>query len=160
MSGDEFGAEIERRLAALGLTLPQPAAPVAAYVPVVVAGGLAHVSGQLPFVEGKLVTGRLGEDVSLEQGILAGQACGVMILAQLKAALGSLGRIERVVKLGAFVNSTGTFTDQPKVANGASELMAAVFGEVGQHARSAVGVPVLPLGAAVEVDAVVAVRPS
>jgi enamine deaminase RidA (YjgF/YER057c/UK114 family) len=160
MSGDEFGAEIERRLAALGLTLPQPAAPVAAYVPVVVAGGLAHVSGQLPFVEGKLVTGRLGEDVSLEQGILAAQACGVMILAQLKAALGSLGRIERVVKLGAFVNSTGTFTDQPKVANGASELMAAVFGEVGQHARSAVGVPVLPLGAAVEVDAVVAVRPS
>ena len=160
MSGDEFGAEIERRLAALGLTLPQPAAPVAAYVPVVVAGGLAHVSGQLPFVEGKLVTGRLGEDVSIEQGILAAQACGVMILAQLKAALGSLGRIERVVKLGAFVNSTGTFTDQPKVANGASELMAAVFGEVGQHARSAVGVPVLPLGAAVEVDAVVAVRPS
>jgi enamine deaminase RidA (YjgF/YER057c/UK114 family) len=160
MSGDEFGAEIERRLAALGLTLPQPAAPVAAYVPVVVAGGLAHVSGQLPFVEGKLVTGRLGEDVSLDQGILAAQACGVMILAQLKAALGSLGRIERVVKLGAFVNSTGTFTDQPKVANGASELMAAVFGEVGQHARSAVGVPVLPLGAAVEVDAVVAVRPS
>jgi len=160
MSGDEFGAEIERRLAALGLTLPQPVAPVAAYVPVVVAGGLAHVSGQLPFVEGKLVTGRLGEDVSLDQGILAAQACGVMILAQLKAALGSLGRIERVVKLGAFVNSTGTFTDQPKVANGASELMAAVFGEVGQHARSAVGVPVLPLGAAVEVDAVVAVRPS
>jgi enamine deaminase RidA (YjgF/YER057c/UK114 family) len=160
MSGDEFGAEIERRLAELGLTLPQPAAPVAAYVPVVVAGGLAHVSGQLPFVEGKLVTGRLGEDVSIEQGILAAQACGVMILAQLKAALGSLGRIERVVKLGAFVNSTGTFTDQPKVANGASELMAAVFGEVGQHARSAVGVPVLPLGAAVEVDAVVAVRPS
>ena len=158
MSGDEFGAEIERRLAALGLTLPQPAAPVAAYVPVVVAGGLAHVSGQLPFVEGKLVTGRLGEDVSLEQGILAAQACGVMILAQLKAALGSLGRIERVVKLGAFVNSTGTFTDQPKVANGASELMQKVFGDAGKHARSAVGVPVLPLNAIVEVDAVVAVR--
>jgi len=154
------GTEIEARLAALGLTLPEPAAPVAAYVPVVVAGGLAHVSGQLPFVSGKLVTGRLGEDVSLEDGILAAQACGVMILAQLKQALGSLDRVERIVKLGGFVNSTGTFTDQPKVINGASELMAAVFGEAGQHARSAVGVPVLPLGAAVEVDAIVAVRAS
>jgi enamine deaminase RidA (YjgF/YER057c/UK114 family) len=152
------GTEIEARLADLGLTLPEPAAPVAAYVPVVVAGGLAHVSGQLPFVSGKLVTGRLGEDVSLEDGTLAAQACGVMILAQLKAALGSLDRVERIVKLGGFVNSTATFTDQPKVINGASELMAAVFGEAGQHARSAVGVPVLPLGAAVEVDAIVAVR--
>ena len=135
-----------------------PAAPVAAYVPVVVAGGLAHVSGQLPFVDGKLVTGRLGEDVSLEQGTAAAQACGLMILAQLKAALGSLSRIERIVKLGAFVNSTADFTEQPKVANGASELMAAVFDDAGRHARSAVGVPVLPLGAAVEVDAIAAVR--
>ena len=134
------------------------AAPVAAYVPVVVAGGLAHVSGQLPFVDGKLVTGRLGEDVSLEQGTAAAQACGLMILAQLKAALGSLSRIERIVKLGAFVNSTADFTEQPKVANGASELMAAVFDDAGRHARSAVGVPVLPLGAAVEVDAIAAVR--
>jgi enamine deaminase RidA (YjgF/YER057c/UK114 family) len=153
-------AEIDAALAALGLTLPQPAAPVAAYVPVVVAGGLAHVSGQLPFIGGALVTGRLGDDVSLEQGTAAAQACGLMILAQLKAALGSLSRIERVVKLGAFVNSTGDFTDQPKVANGASELMAAVFGDAGRHARSAVGVPVLPLGAAVEVDAIVAVKPA
>ena len=153
-------SEIDARLAALGLTLPQPAAPVAAYVPVVVAGGLAQVSGQLPFVGGKLVTGRLGEDVSLDAGIEAAQACGVMILAQLKAALGSLDRVERVVKLGAFINSTGDFTDQPKVANGASELMAAVFGDNGRHARSAVGVPALPLGAAVEVDAIVAVRPA
>lgn len=152
--------EFERRLAELGLQLPEAAAPVAAYVPVVVAGGLAHVSGQLPFIGGKLVTGRLGEEVSLEDGAAAAQACGLMILAQLKAALGSLGRVERVVKLGAFVNSAATFTDQPKVANGASELMAAVFGEAGKHARSAVGVPVLPLGAAVEVDAIVAVRPA
>ena len=150
-------SEIEQRLAALGLDLPAPAAPVAAYVPVVVAGGLAHVSGQLPFIGGQLVTGRLGEDVSLEQGTVAAQACGLMILAQLKAALGSLARVERVVKLGAFINSTAGFTDQPKVANGASELMAAVFGDAGRHARSAVGVPVLPLGAAVEVDAIVAV---
>ncbi|MGN6356840.1 MAG: RidA family protein [Novosphingobium sp.] len=151
-------AEIDAKLAELGLTLPQPAAPVAAYVPVVVAGGLAHVSGQLPFIGSDFVKGRLGEDVSLEQGVEAAQACGLMILAQLKAALGSLSRVERIVKLGGFVSSTGDFTDQPKVVNGASELMAAVFGEAGKHARSAVGVPVLPLGAAVEVDAIVAVR--
>jgi len=150
-------AEIDAKLAELGLALPEPAAPVAAYVPVVITGGLAHVSGQLPFVDGTLVTGRLGENVSLEQGTAAARACGLMILAQLKAALGSLSRVERIVKLGAFVNSTGNFTDQPKVANGASELMAAVFGEAGRHARSAVGVPVLPLGAAVEVDAIVAI---
>lgn len=150
-------AEIESRLAALGLTLPEPAAPVAAYVPVVTAGGLAHVSGQLPFIGGQLVTGRLGEDVSIEQGNAAAQACGLMILAQLKAALGSLSRVQRVVKLGGFVNSLGSFTDQPKVVNGASELMVAVFGDAGKHARSAVGVPCLPLGAAVEVDAIVAV---
>lgn len=150
---------IEQRLAELGIDLPQAAAPVAAYVPVVIAGDLAHVSGQLPFVDGQLVTGRLGEDVSLERGAVAARACGLMILAQLKAALGSLDRVERVVKLGAFVNSAADFTDQPKVANGASELMAQVFGEAGKHARSAVGVPVLPLGAAVEVDAVIALKP-
>lgn len=148
---------IEARLAELGIILPEAAAPVASYVPVVVANGMAHVSGQLPFVDGKLVTGRLGEDVSLEQGTEAARACGLMILAQLKAA-GVLDKVERVVKLGAFVNSTGDFTDQPKVANGASELMAEVFGEAGRHARSAVGVPVLPLAAAVEVDAIIAVR--
>lgn len=153
-------SKIEARLAELGLTLPEAAAPVAAYVAVVEAGGLAHVSGQLPFVGGKLVTGRLGEDVSIEAGTEAAQACGLMILAQLKAALGSLDRVERVVKLGGFVNSIGAFTDQPKVINGASELMVAVFGDAGKHARSAVGVPVLPLGAAVEVDAIVAVRPA
>jgi len=147
------------RLAELGLTLPQPAAPVAAYVPVVVAGNLAHVSGQLPFIDGALVTGRLGETVTPGQGQAAARACGLMILAQLQAALGSLDRVERVVKLGAFVSSTADFTGQPAVANGASELMVAVFGEAGRHARSAVGVPVLPLGAAVEVDAIVALKP-
>ena len=150
---------IDARLEELGIALPQAAAPVAAYVPVVVAGGLAHVSGQLPFVEGELVKGRLGEGVSVEQGVVAARACGLMILAQLKAALGSLDRVERVVKLGVFVNSAADFTEQPKVANGASELMAEVFGDSGKHARSAVGVPVLPLGVAVEIDAIVAVRP-
>ncbi len=151
---------VEAKLAELGLTLPAAAAPVAAYVPVVIAGGLAYVSGQVSFVDGALVKGRLGDDVTLEQGITAAQGCGLMILAQLKAALGSLDRVERVVKLGAFINSTADFTDQPKVANGASELMVAVFGEAGKHARAAVGVPSLPLGCAVEVDAIVAVRPA
>ena len=151
---------IEAKLEELGLTLPAAAAPVAAYVPVVIAGGLAFVSGQVSFVDGVLVKGRLGDDLSVEQGIAAAQGCGLMILAQLKAALGSLDRVERVVKLGAFVNCTGTFTDQPKVANGASELMVAVFGEAGKHARAAVGAPSLPLGVAVEVDAIVAVRPA
>lgn len=151
-------AEIDEKLAELDLALPEPAAPVAAYVPVVVAGGLAHVSGQLPFIDNVMVKGRLGEDVSTGEGYEAAQACALMILAQLKAALGSLSRVERIVKLGAFVSSAPDYTEQPKVANGASELMAAVFGEAGKHARSAVGVPVLPLGAAVEVDAIVAVR--
>jgi len=154
-------AEVAARLAELGLTLPQAAAPVAAYVPAVLAGGLLHVSGQLPFVAGELVRGRLGDNLSLDQGIEAARACGLMIVAQVKAALGgSLERVERIVKLGAFVCSATEFTDQPKVANGASELMLALFGEAGRHARSAVGVPALPLGAAVEIDAVVAVRPA
>jgi len=148
---------IEARLHELGIVLPEAVAPVASYVPVVVHGGLAYVSGQVSIVDGKLFTGRLGEDVSLDAGIGAARACGLMILAQLKAALGSLDRVERVVKLGGFVNSTAEFTDQPKVVNGASDLMLEVFGEAGKHARAAVGVPSLPLGVAVEVDAVVAV---
>lgn len=148
---------IEARLEELGIVLPAAAAPVASYQPVVIANGMAHVSGQLPFVGGELVTGRLGEDVSLEKGTEAARACGLMIVAQLKAA-GILEQVERVVKLGAFVNSASSFTDQPKVANGASDLMFEIFGEAGRHARSAVGVPVLPLAAAVEVDAVIALR--
>lgn len=146
------------RLSELGVELPEPAAPVAAYVPAVEANGLLHISGQLPFDEGQLMTGRLGEDRDLEFGQRAAGRCGVMLLAQMRAALGSLARVERVVKLGVFVSSAAGFTDQPKVANGASELMEQVFGEAGRHARSAVGVPVLPLGAAVEIDAIVAVK--
>lgn len=149
---------IDARLAELGIALPPAAAPVAAYVPVVEAGGLAFVSGQVSFVGGELLKGRLGDDLSLEQGIAAAHGCGLMILAQLKAALGSLDRVERVIQLGAFVNSSADFVDHPKVANGASELMVAVFGDAGKHARSAVGVPSLPLGVAVEIDAIVAVR--
>lgn len=153
-------AEVDAKLADLGLTLPVAAAPVAAYVPVVVSGDMAYVSGQISFVNGELIKGRLGDDLSVEQGYAAAQGCGLMILAQLKAALGSLERVERVVKLGGFVTSTPDFTDQPKVVNGASELLAAVFGEAGKHARSAVGVPALPLGVAVEVDAIVSLRPA
>jgi enamine deaminase RidA (YjgF/YER057c/UK114 family) len=149
---------ISQRLTDLGISLPEPAAPVAAYVPAVLANGLLHISGQLPFEQGQLLTGRLGEDRDLEFGQRAARLCGVMLLAQIRSALGSLERVEKVVKLGVFVNSAGSFTDQPKVANGASELLGEVFGEAGRHARSAVGVPVLPLGAAVEIDAVIAVK--
>ena len=151
---------IDARLAELGISLPAPAAPVAAYVPAVESDGLLYISGQLPFREdGSIVTGRLGEDITLEAGAEAARRCGIMLIAQIKAALGGdLSRVRRIVKLGAFVSSTADFTDQPKVANGASELMQTVFGEAGRHARSAVGVQVLPLGAAVEVDAIVAVR--
>lgn len=151
---------IDARLAELGITLPQPAAPVAAYVPTVLAGDLLHISGQIALAPEGLMTGRLGEDRDLDYGVKAARVCGLNLIAQMKAALGSLDRVERIVKLGAFVASAPTFTDQPKVANGASELMVEVFGEAGKHARSAVGVPVLPLGAVVEVDAIVLVRPA
>jgi enamine deaminase RidA (YjgF/YER057c/UK114 family) len=150
---------IASRLAELGISLPAPAAPVAAYVPTVLAGNLLHISGQVSFESGQLLTGRLGEDRDLEYGVRAARACGLMLLAQIERAVG-LDRVEWVVKLGVFVNSAGSFTDQPKVANGASELMEQVFGEIGRHARAAVGVPALPMGAAVEIDAVVAVRPA
>ncbi len=145
------------KLAELSITLPKAAAPVASYVPVVVHGGMAYVSGQLPFVDGVVVKGRLGDDVDVEAGKAAARACGLMIVAQLQAA-GLLDQVERVVKLGAFINCTADFTDQPEVANGASDLMEQIFGGAGQHARAAVGVPALPRGAAVEVDAIVALR--
>jgi len=150
---------IDQRLSELGINLPEAAAPVASYVPAVEAGGLLHISGQISFAEDKsLITGRLGEDMDVDAGIAAARRCGIMLPAQIKAALGSLDRVERIVKLGVFVNSAPSFTDQPKVANGASELMQDVFGEPGRHARSAVGVAALPLGVAVEVDAMVAVK--
>ncbi|HEX7783749.1 MAG TPA: RidA family protein [Sphingobium sp.] len=153
-------SSIDARIAELGITLPQPAAPVASYVPAVEVGGLLYISGQVSSKDGALLTGRLGEDRDLDYGTDAARQCGLMLIAQMKAALGSLDRVERIVKLGAFVSSAPSFTDQPKVANGASDLMVSVFGDAGKHARSAVGVPVLPLGAAVEIDAIVAVRPA
>jgi enamine deaminase RidA (YjgF/YER057c/UK114 family) len=148
---------VSSRLAELGIALPEAAAPVAAYVPAVLAGNLLHISGQVSFENGQLLTGRIGEDRDLDYGVRAARACGLMLLAQIDKAAG-LDRVERIVKLGVFVNSAASFTDQPKVANGASELMEEVFGEAGRHARAAVGVSALPLGAAVEVDAIVAVK--
>jgi len=148
---------IHDRLRARGIALPHAAAPVASYQPVVVDGHTAFVSGQLPFVDGELVTGKLGEGVTLEQGQQAARACGLMILAQLETA-GLIERVAHFVKLGGFVACTPDFYDQPKVINGASDLMYEVFGDPGKHARSAVGVPALPLNAAVEVDAIVALK--
>ena len=149
---------IDARLGELGITLPEAAAPVAAYVAAVEVGGFLYISGQVSFVDGQLMTGKIGDTRSEADGILAAQGCGLMLIAQMKKALGSLDRVERIVKLGAFVACEPDFTGQPKIANGASDLMEAVFGDAGKHTRSAVGVPVLPLDATVEIDAVVKVR--
>ena len=146
---------IDSRLAELGIELPEPVAPVANYVPYVISGNLVFISGQVSIGPDGLITGKLGEDVSLEQGVDAAKACGVNLIAQLKAACdGDLSRVKRVVKLGGFVNCTPDFTDQPKVVNGTSDLMVDVFGDAGRHARAAVGAPSLPMNAAVEVDGV------
>ncbi len=149
---------IDRKLELLGLALPAAAAPVASYVPTVEAHGMLYVSGQIPFdADGALILGRLGEgDCDLAFGQEAARRCALMVVAQINAALGGFDRVQRVVKLGVFVNSTADFTDQPQVANGASDLMVELFGESGKHARAAVGVPALPRGVAVEVDAVIA----
>lgn len=147
------------RLADLGIVLPAVTPPVASYVPVVIEGNLIFVSGQLPVHDGNMIKGHLGRDVSLEDGQRAAQLCALNILAQVSAALdGQLDRIARCVKLGGFVACTPEFTDHPKVINGASDLMLQVLGDAGKHARAAVGVPSLPLGAAVEVEAVFALR--
>ena len=147
--------DIEARLKELGITLPAPPAPVAAYVPFTIAGNQVFVAGQLPLQEGKLqFPGHLGVTVSLEDGQAAARICAINILAQVKAACVDLSRVKACLKLGVFISATADFTRHPEVANGASELMAAVLGEAGKHARSSVGVPSLPRGAAVEVDAV------
>jgi enamine deaminase RidA (YjgF/YER057c/UK114 family) len=149
---------IADRLRELGLTLPSAAPPAANYVPFVEHGGLLHIAGQIPFAEdGSLMRGKLGADVDVERGQAIAERCAIGIIAQIAAA-GALERVERVLKLGVFVASAPGFTDQPKVGNGASDLMVRVFGEAGRHARSAVGVAELPLGVPVEVDAIVALR--
>ncbi len=149
---------IARALAEKGIELPNAAAPVANYTPVAIAGGTAYVSGQVSSWNGEFrFIGRLGSDFSIEEGQQAARLAGLNIVAQLQNALGDLDRVRRVLRLTVFVNSAASFTDQPKVANGASDLMAEVFGEAGRHTRSAVGVAQLPLGVAVEVDAIVAI---
>jgi enamine deaminase RidA (YjgF/YER057c/UK114 family) len=150
---------VEDRLSALGLEIPAAAAPAANYVPFVLDGDHLHIAGQIPFQpDGSLLNGRLGADLDVAGGQAAARRCALGLIAQMKAALGSLERVGRIVKLNVFVSSTPDFTHQPEVANGASDLMVAAFGDAGKHARSAVGVAVLPRGVAVEIDAIVAVR--
>ncbi len=151
-------SRIEGRIQELGLILPAAAAPVANYVPFVQAGALLHVSGQLPFENGTVVTGILGQDADIPAGQRAARLCALGLLAQAQAALGDLDRIVRLVRLGAFVAATPEFTDHPAVVNGASDLMVEVLGDAGRHARAAVGVSSLPRGAAVEIDAIFEVR--
>jgi enamine deaminase RidA (YjgF/YER057c/UK114 family) len=151
-------AHPEERLAELGLTVPEVAPPVAAYVPAVRSGSLVFTSGQLPMRSGELMsTGKVGGDVSPDEAVECAQQCALNAIAAVKAELGDLGLVKRVVKVVAFVASTTDFTGQPVVANGVSELLGEVFGDAGRHARSAVGVPVLPLDAPVEVELVVEV---
>jgi enamine deaminase RidA (YjgF/YER057c/UK114 family) len=146
---------IDARLAELGLTLPDAPAPAANYVPYVRSGDLLFVSGQISQGPDGLIKGRLGDTMDLAEGAEAARRCGLSLIAQARVALGGdLGRVARVVKLTGFVNSTPDFTDQPKVINGCSDLMVAVFGEAGRHARAAVSAPALPLGVAVEIEAV------
>ena len=149
---------IEQRLSALGLALPPAAAPIANYVPACRTGDLLFVSGQISrTATGEVLAGKLGASVDIARGREAAKVCALNILAQAKAALGSLDRIERVVKLTGFVNATPAFTDHPQVVNGASDLLVDVLGDIGRHTRSAVGVTGLPLDAAVEIEAILAV---
>jgi enamine deaminase RidA (YjgF/YER057c/UK114 family) len=150
---------IDQRLAELGLTLPEPMAAVANYVPFVRQGDLLFVSGQISSGPDGLITGKLGTELDLAAGQAAARLCALNLLAQARSALsGDLSRIVRVVKLGGFVNAAPDFIEIPKVINGCSDLMVDVLGEAGRHARSAVACPTLPLGAAVEIDAILAVR--
>jgi enamine deaminase RidA (YjgF/YER057c/UK114 family) len=147
-----MSGKIERRLAELNITLPEPPAPVASYVPFVVSGNLVFTSGQIPDLK---YTGKLGAEISLENGQAAAQLCAINVIAQLKAACeGDLERVRRCVKVTVFVNAAPDFTRHPEVANGASDLFVAVFGEAGRHARSAVGAGSLPRNVAVEVEAI------
>jgi enamine deaminase RidA (YjgF/YER057c/UK114 family) len=149
--------DIDKRLSELGITIPTPAAPVANYVGWVRTGNLVFTAGQVPLKDGKfLYQGKVGKDISLEDAVEAAKLCAINILGQVKAACnGDLGRVKRIVKLVGFVNGAPEFADHPKVINGASDLMVAIFGDKGKHARSAVGAGSLPLNLAVEIEAVV-----
>ena len=149
----------QERLNQLGLALPPAPAPVGAYVPYVRVGNLVFTSGQLPMRDGKLMaTGKVGEDLSIDQAAEAAQVAVLNAVAQVAGAAGGIDKIRRIVRLGVFVNSAAGFTDQPKVANGASNLIADIFGEAGKHARSAVGSNELPLNAAVEIEMIAEVE--
>ena len=147
-------SKIEARLAELGIDLPAAPAPAANSVPFVQSGNLIYVSGQISNAGGELIKGKLGAQMSVEEGAAAARTCGLALISQARAAAGDLDRIKRVVKLTGFVNSTADFTDQPKVVNGCSDLMVEVFGDAGRHARSAVSAASLPLGVAVEIEAI------
>jgi len=148
---------VEDRLASLGVTLPVPNAPIANYVPFVRTGSLLHISGQVSLDASGGITGVVGEDVDLETAIKAARLCGLSLIAQIKAAVGDLDKVVRIVKLGGFVQAGPGFFDIPQVVNGCSDLMVEAFGDKGRHARSAVGVYRLPRNFAVEIDAVVEV---
>lgn len=150
---NQGSSRVEARLAELGLSLPAVAAPVAVYVPAVISGNHVYTSGQLPFIDGKLTaTGKVGAEVSAEDAKALAATCAINALAAVKSVIGDLDRITRIVKVVGFVSSDASFTAQPGVINGASELLGEVFGEAGVHARSAVGVAVLPLDSPVEVE--------
>ena len=149
--------DVENRLAALGISLPQPVAPIANYVPAVQCGNLLYISGQVSLDETGGITGIVGVDVDLAKAQAAAKLCGINLIAQMKLALGDLNRVKRIVKLGGFVQAGPDFYDIPQVLNGCSDLMVEAFGEAGRHARAAVGVYRLPRNFAVEVDAVVEV---
>ncbi len=152
-------SEVEKRLAEQGITLPQPVAPVANYVPFVAVGTLVHISGQVSLDATGGIKGVVGEDVDMDAAKAAARMCGINLIAQMRAACGGdLGRLVRVVKLGGFVQAGPKFFEIPQVVNGASDMMVLAFGEAGKHARSAVGVYRLPMNFAVEVDAVVEIR--
>jgi enamine deaminase RidA (YjgF/YER057c/UK114 family) len=152
------GSTPEERLESLGLSVPEVAKPVAAYIPALRTGNYVFTSGQLPMRDGQLITtGKVGGDVSPEEAVECARVCALNAIAAVRSVIGDLSQVKRIVKVVAFVASTPDFTGQPGVANGASELFGDVFGEAGQHARSAVGVPVLPLDAPVEVELIVEV---
>ncbi|MHA6345057.1 RidA family protein [Roseivivax sp. CAU 1761] len=151
---------IDARLTELGLTLPDAPAPAANYVPRVLVGDLLHVSGQISQGPEGMITGKLGHDLTVEEGAAAARACALSLLAQVRAACdGDLGRLKRVVKLTAFVNSTPEFSDQPKVVNGASDVLVEILGDAGRHARSAVSAASLPFGVAVEIEGIFQIAP-
>lgn len=159
-AGHVMAATPEEKITALGLTLPATTPVIANYVPAVRSGQLVFLAGQIPRgADGKFLAGKVGRDVSEAQAAEAARTCALQLLAALKAEIGDLAKVKRIVRVGGFVNCTDDFTAQPKVINGASDLLVAVFGEAGKHARAAVGVNALPAGAPVEVDMIVEIAP-